>query len=84
MMPIDCISIANGGGISTVIAAIKKYVNNAIIQEKACAALWNLSVNNDTNRISIANAGGIVSLIAAMNSHVNNTEIQEKACGTLC
>ena len=68
------ISIANAGGIISVIAAMNSHVNNVGVQEKACGALSSLSLNNDANRLSIANAGGIISVIAAMNNHASTRQ----------
>ena len=45
--------IAEEGGIKVIVATMQGHAENAVVQEKTCGALWNLSDNTD-NKVKIA------------------------------
>lgn len=58
---------------------MQKHKDSAVVQEKACGTLINLSLNSDSIRHRIAVANGI----AWMHNHDTNSLIQEYACRAL-
>jgi dihydroorotate dehydrogenase len=55
---------------------------SAIVQEKACRALGNLSAQ-PANRDAVSAAGGIEALATAMDTHQARALLQEYACAAL-
>ncbi|EGD79791.1 hypothetical protein PTSG_10776 [Salpingoeca rosetta] len=76
------VEAAASGAIDAIIKAMKMHSSNGDVQEKGCAALWNLAENDD-NVVSIASKGGIDVVIAAMKMHSSNSGVQVQGCGAL-
>jgi hypothetical protein len=53
------------------------------VQKLGCAALGNLTHNNDQNRVTIAAKGGIDVILEAMQRHSDHAEVQEQGCTAL-
>jgi hypothetical protein len=47
-------SISRAGGIEAVINALRRHVDHAVVQEAACAALYNLSFNSESGLGAVA------------------------------
>ena len=45
-------SISRAGGIEAVINALRRHVDHAVVQEAACAALYNLSFNSKLSHVT--------------------------------
>ena len=61
---------------------MKHHPRIAKVQEEACRALRNLSVNAE-NQGTISNLGGIEALLKAMKDHPTHPGVQEEACWAL-
>jgi hypothetical protein len=70
------VTIAEEGGITTIISAMKNCPKNPDVQDYGCGALSNLAVNNDNNHSTIAKEGGVETIRSAMASHSNNARVQ--------
>jgi hypothetical protein len=77
------VTIAEEGGITTILSAMKTHSSNAYVQHYGCAALSNLVNNNENNRVMIADAGGIDAIQSAMENHSLNAMVQQYGCGAL-
>jgi hypothetical protein len=53
------------------------------LQEEACAALCNLTANDDNLWVAVAAASGIEAIVSAMKAHKTKAGVQEKACEAL-
>ena len=56
--------------------------DDARVQEWACSALWNLSLN-DANEMTLVAAEAHVRIIRAMYRHQDDAKVQTAACGAL-
>ena len=52
-----------------ILSAMKTHSSNATVQEHGCAALDNLAVNNDNNKVTIAEEEAIPMILSAMKTH---------------
>ena len=76
------VTIAEAGGITTILSAMKKHSSNANVQENSCGALVNLALN-ENNRVTISNAGGKAAIESAMRNYSSNAGVQEKGKAAL-
>ena len=76
-------TIAEAGGITTILSAMKIHSSNATVQEYGCGALRNLAVN-DKNKVKISNADGKALIESAMRNYSSNAGVQEKGKAALC
>ena len=75
-------TIAEAGGITSIVSAMKIHPEFPYVQEYGCGALWNLALN-DGNKGGIADEGGIAAIVVAMKKHPENPNVQEYGCATL-
>ncbi|EGD79186.1 hypothetical protein PTSG_09915 [Salpingoeca rosetta] len=76
------VQAAAAGAIDAVMRTLTTHSQNADVQERACAALANLAINND-NKVAIAAKGGIEIVVAAMNRFSSNGGVQHQGCVAL-
>jgi hypothetical protein len=76
--------IARLGGIEALVTAMQGHATDPGVQEWACRALVNLTVNNAENQVKISNLGGIEAILKAMKDHPTVAEVQKQACWALC
>ena len=69
-------------GISLILKCMKIHSDVPIVQETACGALSNLSLNGD-NKIKIGKEGGISLIIEAMRNHSQVLDVLVQACSAL-
>ena len=77
------VTIAEAGGITTILSAMKNHSSNANVQENSCGTLVNLALN-ENNRVTISNAGGKAVIESAMRNYSSNAGVQEKGKAALC
>jgi len=71
------------GGIEALVAAMEELPGDEKVQEWACAVLWRLAWDNDTQAIKIAEAQGIWRITEAMTAHAAAEGVQENGCWAL-
>jgi hypothetical protein len=71
------------GGIEALVAAMEELPGDEKVQEWACAVLWRLAWDNDTQAIKIAEAQGIWRVTEAMTAHAAAEGVQENGCWAL-
>lgn len=74
------ISIANKGGIRSIVLVMQQHSNDAAVQELSCRALRSLALDNDDNLEQIADEGGITAVVSALQCHVDHPGVQEQGC----
>eukprot|EP00546_Thalassionema_frauenfeldii_P021261 CAMPEP_0178902840 /NCGR_PEP_ID=MMETSP0786-20121207/4828_1 /TAXON_ID=186022 /ORGANISM="Thalassionema frauenfeldii, Strain CCMP 1798" /LENGTH=1332 /DNA_ID=CAMNT_0020574151 /DNA_START=83 /DNA_END=4082 /DNA_ORIENTATION=+ len=74
--------IAETDGIDMIVSSLALFSGNAIIQESACKALSNLSVDGEA-RMLITSQGGLMLIINAMDSNKDNVDMLESCCTAL-
>ena len=69
-------TIAEKGGITTILSAMKYHLDNANLQIYGCAVLWTLAEYNDDNKVMIIEAGGIAAIQSPKETHpkISNVE----------
>ena len=72
----------DGGAIQCLLNIMTEYPQDADIQTRACAALWNVSAFASA-KVKIHHAGGIPLVLDAMTNHPHSAEVQEHAIGVL-
>ena len=77
------VTIAEAGGIITILSAMKTHSSNATVQEYGCGVLGNLAVNNDNNKMTIAKEGGIATILTAIDTHSYNAGVLENGLAAL-
>jgi hypothetical protein len=65
-----------------IIRAMDRYRDDANVQDKACSALCNLTVN-DANKLTLVAVEAHVRIIRAMDRHEDDANVQERACKAL-
>jgi hypothetical protein len=73
---------ASVGGIGAVLVALKQHVAHASLCACACAALSNLSTQEDT-REQLGNAGAVEAIFAALEHHRANVAVQHAGLSAL-
>ena len=73
---------ASVGGIGAVLGALKQHVAHAGLCACACAALSNLSTQEDT-REKVGNAGAVEAIFAALEHHRANVAVQHAGLSAL-
>jgi len=71
---------ANPGRIAKILSAMKTDESDTNVQERGCAALMNLAVVSDYNKVTIAAKEGITAILSAMNIYSSNGNVQEYGC----
>ena len=86
----NSIKIAEQGGISVILEAMRTHTSHAGVQEEGCGALRNLAVNagnkikiNFFKLIKITEQGGIEVILKAMRTHTSDAGVQGQGCGAL-
>jgi glycine/D-amino acid oxidase-like deaminating enzyme len=74
--------VAAVGGIRAILGAMQGHPASAQVQEAACAALPNLTLNDD-NEVKVAAEGGIRAILGAMQGPPASAQVQELACCAL-
>jgi hypothetical protein len=72
------VTIAEAGGITTILSAMDNHSSNPFVQYCGCTALMKLVTNNDNNKVMITNAGGEVAIQSAIRNHLSNVGVYEK------
>ena len=75
-------TIADAGGITTILSAMKTHSSNANVQEHGCGALQNLA-SNENNRVTISDAGGKAVIESALRNYSSNAGFHEKGKAAL-
>jgi pyridoxine 5'-phosphate synthase PdxJ len=75
--------IAESEGIDAIVSAVREFLAEPAVLERAFTALWSLAVL-DSNQVRIANANGIAMVINGMLSSIDNDSVQKQGCGCLC
>ena len=70
------VRIAEAGGVETIIAALRDYPKEKVMQESGCEALTNLA-RNDTNCVRIAEIGGVEVIIAALRAYLDRKFVRK-------
>ncbi|GBG31629.1 Protein kinase, putative [Hondaea fermentalgiana] len=66
-----------------IVAAMRAHPRSEVVQENACGALRNLSVN-DRNKVILGQELEVgTEIVAAMRAHPGSEVVQENACGAL-
>jgi hypothetical protein len=68
------------GGIDVILAALKRYPTDPLVQSKGCGALTNLSSKRE-NINELVEQGTIPTVIGAMKKFRNVARIQQNGCG---
>ena len=63
-------TIAEAGGITTILSAMKTHSFNSKVQYLCIAALSNLADKNENNKVMIAAAGGDSTIVFVMKKEV--------------
>lgn len=66
-----------------VMTAMQRHIDVVEVQEKALAALWQLSVKDPGNKHQIARFRGIPLVIESMKEHISSERVQERGCVAL-
>lgn len=69
-------------GIPVILQAMRLHAASAVVCERACDALWNLSVDAE-GQSKLVQAGGIDAILSAMRSHIQHIGVAEAGCGAL-
>jgi len=75
--------IAALGGVTALLKAMSALMDDARVQEAACACLRMLTPNQ-SNQTRIASAGGAERILEAMKKHPGDAEFLNQACWALC
>jgi hypothetical protein len=75
--------IAETGGIDAVTSAVKEFLTEPSVLERAFTTLWSLAVL-DSNQVRISKANGINLVINGMLASIENEQVQKQGCGCLC
>jgi hypothetical protein len=77
------VGITSVGGVEAVVKVMQTFPKCQALQERACAALLNLTYSNVTNKKKANECGGIETALAAVNNHLGSAIVCEKACWAL-
>jgi hypothetical protein len=59
------------------------HMNSPKLLQRACGVLWNVTCNNDANKLVVVSLQGIDALVKAMSARPEHQGIQREACGAL-
>ena len=77
-------NLADAGGTTEILSAVKKHPNNACVQEYGCPALCTLLADkNEENKATIAEEESISVTLSVMKKHPNNANVQEYGCAAI-
>jgi hypothetical protein len=76
------VGIANVGGVEAVVKVMKTFPKCYILQERACAALRNLTTCS-IGKTKAIESGGIEALLAAVTTHLGSAILCLSACSAL-
>lgn len=71
------------GCIPRVLEMMRKYSDNAVIQEEACSLLSYLSFDSEVITASITESGGLLLVLGAMRAYPTNEDLLMAACAAL-
>ena len=78
------LSFGAKGGCATVARVFSQYkTSDAIVAEKACGAIRNLSFACSVNKIALGACKAVTNLVVAVRAHVNNAPLVEQALGAI-
>lgn len=75
-------SIITTSAPDDILMCMKRHMGNAEVQERACGALWSLSVNQH-NRVIIIRAGAASRIIKSIGDHLADENVIRTAVGCL-
>ena len=76
-------SLAQAGGITAVLGAMRAHLGETAVQEDCCGALARFASCDPVTREAVLEHGAIAALSAAMRSHPQTPELQEAAVAAL-
>ena len=79
-------SLSSAGAIEACIQAMKHFESNAAIQEEACAALMNITIQQSLNCqqvIAYQKNEALSLIVKALKTHQSVADVQEAGCGIL-
>ena len=71
------------GGPMAVVQAVKKHVDDALIQEEGIGALCNFTSFSTLTEVLVGDVGGVEVILAGMKRHPENVFIQQDGCGAI-
>lgn len=74
--------IARLGGIKILVEAIRSFMGEPNVLERAFTAMWSLALL-DSNQKAIGKAGGVELLVNGMMAQLDSPGVQKQACGCL-
>lgn len=75
--------LLHAGGLPVVLAAMKRHVDNAVVQATACSFLTAIGRRNHGNMEAVFAADGVSHILLAMHSHLDSTPVQRSASQAL-
>lgn len=75
-------SIISTSAPDDILLCMKQHMNNAVIQERACGAMWSMS-GTQRNRTIITRAGAPARLVKCVVDHLENEHVIRTAVGCL-
>ena len=69
--------------LPAVVNAMKAHPNEAIVQEKACAAIAALSAADGQREVSLVATGAVAAVVGALQAHVSDATVQHTGCVAL-
>lgn len=75
--------IGKVGGASAVLTNMQLHLDDAIVQQHACALLMTLAHKSDENRRNIVDLDGIEKTVNVLNHHPYNIDVICTVCGAL-
>jgi len=75
--------LGRAGCCEILVDVLNANLSEAVVCKKACAAMVNLSANNDANKQKLGMAGACESIITAMTNHMTNVMVCHEACGVI-
>ena len=69
--------------LPAVVNSMKAHPNEAVIQDKASAALRRLSTADNKREVSFVASGAIAAIVGAMQAHVGDPAVQVEACAAV-
>jgi antitoxin component HigA of HigAB toxin-antitoxin module len=69
--------------IPSVLAAMHKHQDSAVVQMHACTALANLMDKSPADKTSVTSLGGLEAVIESMVAHPAEADMQEAACAAI-
>jgi hypothetical protein len=75
--------LLHAGGIPIVLTAMKRHVNNAVVQATACSFLTAIGRRNHGNMEAVFKANGVSHILIAMQTHLESKPVQQAALQAL-